>query len=142
MNSSEGPVPTHGDKSMNHAHLREIDQQQPSAVRQAQLTMHAWKKSIDAALQQGGQLVAQVISANEEAGLHPVHTQDALAEIVAGLSETISLRGRAIRSHDDLGRVVDQLDLVELGWGDFVGSPSVQPDMKRKLAKLRAVANG
>lgn len=142
MNSSQGPVRTHGEKMMNHAHLREVDPAQPSTVRQAQLTMHAWKKSIDTALLQGGQLVAQVISANQEAGLHPVHTQDALAEIVAGLSDTISLRGRAIRSHEDLGRVVGKLDLIELGWGDFVGSPSVQPDMMRKLAKLRAVANG
>lgn len=127
---------------MTHAHLREVDQMQPSTVRQAQLTMHAWKKSIDAALQEGGRLVAQVIAANEEAGLHPVHTQDALSEIVAGLSDTISLRGRAIRSHNDLGQVVGELDLKELGWGDFVNSPSVKTDMKRKMVKLRAIANG
>lgn len=109
--------------------------------RQAQLAMHAWKRKIEETIKEGSQLVAQVVAANQEAGLHPAHTQEALAEIVAGLAETVAVRGRAIRSHDELGRVMGKLDLQELGWGDFAYSPT-SAELKRELVKLRSVKNG
>lgn len=126
---------------MAHAQLHTGSATNPSKGRQAQLRMLEWKAEIDRMIAAGSRLMADVIDANADAELHPVHTQEALATIASGISAGLAVREGAIRSHDSLSDVIGKLDLQELGWGDFVYSPQ-SLETKRGLRRMRVVANG
>ena len=89
-----------------------------------QIGINELKTTIDGALADGGRLMADILVAGQEGKILPQMTQRAIERMHECLKSGIEMRALAIATHHDLRKIMGQIDLVELGWGDTGPSPS------------------
>ena len=91
----------------------------PSRGRRVQIGINDLKATIDGALVDGGRLMAEIILAGREAEVQPHVSQRAIERILNCLKTGAAMRSLAISTHHDLRKIMGQLDLQQVGWGDM-----------------------
>jgi hypothetical protein len=100
----------------------------PSRGRRVQIGINELKGTIDGALADSGRLLADILTAGQEAGILPQTTQRAIERMHECLSAGIQMRALAIMTHHDLRKIVGRVNLAEVGWGDTGPSPGGMAD--------------
>jgi len=77
------------------------------------------KGTIDGALVDGSRLMAEIILAGQEADVQPHVSQRAIERMLECLKTGTQMRSLAISTHHDLRKIMGQLNLEEVGWGDM-----------------------
>ncbi len=101
----------------------------PSCGRRVQLGINALKSTIDDSLADGSRLLAEMIVAGREAGVLPQVSQRALERMHACMKAALDMRALAIDTHHDLRKIMGQVDLQAVGYGDAMPSPTIAPDI-------------
>jgi len=96
----------------------------PSRGRRVQIGINELKVTIDGALADGGRLFADILNAGQEAHVLPQVSQRAIQRMHECLKAGIEMRALAIATHHDLRKIMGQLDLQAVGYGDTELSPS------------------
>jgi len=91
----------------------------PSRGRRVQMGINELKGTIDGALADGSRLMAEIILAGQEAEVAPQVSQRAIERILECLKTGAAMRSLAISTHHDLRKIMGQLDLEAVGWGDM-----------------------
>ena len=91
----------------------------PSRGRRVQIGINELKSTIDGALADGSRLMADIILAGQEASVQPHVSQRAIERILECLKTGAEMRSLAISTHHDLRKIMGQLNLEEVGWGDM-----------------------
>ena len=95
----------------------------PSRGRRVQIGINGIEDTIDGALADGSRLLAEILNAGQEGHILPQITQRAIERMHECLKAGIEMRALAIATHHDLRKVMGQIDMVALGWGDGNGCP-------------------
>jgi len=90
----------------------------PSRGRRVQMGINDIEGTIDGALADGSRLLAEILNAGQEGHILPQITQRAVQRMHDCLKDGIEMRALAIATHHDLRKIMGQIDMVELGWGD------------------------
>lgn len=99
----------------------------PSRGRRVQLGINALKSTIDDSLADGSRLLAEMIGAGREAGVLPQVSQRALERMHACVKAGLEMRALAIDTHHDLRKIMGQLDMEAVGFGDTGPTTSMMP---------------
>ena len=91
----------------------------PSRGRRVQVGINGLKTTIDGALADGGRLMADILTAGQEGKILPQMSQRAIERMHECLRAGIEMRALAIATHHDLRKIMGQLNLEEVGWGDM-----------------------
>jgi len=102
--------------SVSHLHT-------PSRGHRVQFGIHALESTIDGALADGGRLMADMLNAGQEVGVRPQISQRALERMHECLKAGIAMRAQIIATHHDLRKIMGQVDLQALGYGDGADCP-------------------
>lgn len=97
----------------------------PSRGRRVQMGINELKHTIDGAIADGGRLLADILNAGQEGRILPQITQRSIERMHACLKAGIEMRALAIATHHDLRKIMGQIDMVALGWGDGNGCPGL-----------------
>jgi hypothetical protein len=98
-----------------------------------QIGINELKVTIDGALADGSRLMAEIITAGQEARVLPQTSQRAIERIHACLKAGLEMRALAVASHHDLRKIMGVLDLREVGWGDMGESPGGMADPAEEM---------
>ena len=90
----------------------------PSRGRRVQMGINNIEEVIDGALADGSRLLADILTAGQEGHILPQITQRSIERMHDCLKAGIEMRALAIATHHDLRKIMGQIDMVELGWGD------------------------
>lgn len=90
----------------------------PSRGRRVQVGINNIEEVIDGALADGSRLLADILNAGQEGHILPQITQRSIERMHDCLKAGIEMRALAIATHHDLRKIMGQIDMVELGWGD------------------------
>jgi hypothetical protein len=96
----------------------------PSRGRRVQIGINDLKSTIDGALADGSRLMAEILNAGQEAKVLPQLSQRAIERMHDCLRAGIEMRALAIATHHDLRKVMGQIDLEAVGYGDTETSPA------------------
>ena len=83
-----------------------------------QIGINNIEETIDGALADGSRLLAEMLNAGQEGHILPQITQRSIERMHSCLKAGIEMRALAIATHHDLRKIMGQIDMVELGWGD------------------------
>ena len=83
----------------------------------------AFEHLLDAALQEGGVLCAELVRARHAAGLSAVVGQPVFASITQALGSITDARGQAVQAHKLLDRIGQALGYNDPGYGDAGKDP-------------------
>jgi hypothetical protein len=97
----------------------------PSRGRRVQIGINELKTTIDGALADGGRLMADIICAGQEARVLPQISQRVIERMHECLKVGIEMRALAISTHHDLRKIMGQLDMEAVGFGDTDPSPAM-----------------
>ena len=95
----------------------------PSRGRRVQIGINDLKGTIDGALADGSRLMADILCAGQEAKVLPQTSQRAIERMLECLKAGIEMRALAIATHHDLRKIMGQVDLEAVGYGDTELSP-------------------
>ena len=90
----------------------------PSRGRRVQIGINNIEATIDGALADGSRLLAEILNAGQEGHILPQITQRSIERMHNCLKAGIEMRALAIATHHDLRKIMGQIDMIELGWGD------------------------
>ena len=100
----------------------------PSRGRRVQIGINGIEQTIDGALADGSRLLAEILNAGQEGHILPQVTQRAIERMHKCLKAGIEMRSLAIATHHDLRKIMGQIDMVALGWGDGNNCPPAAGD--------------
>jgi hypothetical protein len=97
----------------------------PSRGRRVQIGINDLKGAIDGTLADSARLMADMIVAGQEAQVLPQVSQRALERMHECIKAGIEMRSLAIAMHHDLRKIMGQVDLQAVGFGDLGDSPDL-----------------
>jgi hypothetical protein len=97
----------------------------PSRGRRVQMGINNLKGTIDGALADGSRLMADILSAGQEARVLPQMSQHVIERMHECLRAGIEMRSLAISTHHDLRKIMGKIDMQAVGYGDTDPSPAM-----------------